>query len=385
MAQTLKDKMDIDGRAASDLAEDCAKNWPDPRVAKLAADLAEAGAPLDSNAMQRIEKLIAAQEQTQKQIGVLQEQMLEGKQESRASSLESKGIQKAVEASLEKLRTEQTKSITQSRRREALETEQLKRAIDQSLELMRKESLDREAKWKEESLEEVLCKIRSKDVKRLEETTLNLRKEITRLQLVEREFGKFKHEHSVMQTNLMQTEMKLQLECKESAVLRQLLGRIWFGEDSQQRDGLQRIESAARLQMSNALGLLNLGVSEECGRRELMREFWTPPCNIDDEWEMMEVAKWLSAITDPESGIRSYSLQPGRASDTEPPELVETPEQNRRRKSGARDPEIQQSSITSRVTGLAIKLVESFSPLPKKSKPSENEAAGPSEISDQES
>ena len=44
---------------------------------------------------------------------------------------------------------------------------------------MRKETLAREVKWKEESLEEVLRKIRSEDVKRLEQTTLGLRKENT--------------------------------------------------------------------------------------------------------------------------------------------------------------------------------------------------------------
>eukprot|EP00663_Eupelagonemidae_sp_cell21sb_P010470 gene10470-biopygen131 len=151
MAQTLKDKVGLDGRAASDLAEDCARNWPDPSVAKIAAAAAEAGTPLDSRAILQIEKLIASsQKQTQQQIGTLQKQMLEGKQAFQASSLEAKEIQKAVEASLKTLRTEQSVS-TSSRRTEALEAEQLQQALEQSLNLMRKESLERESKWKEEA------------------------------------------------------------------------------------------------------------------------------------------------------------------------------------------------------------------------------------------
>eukprot|EP00663_Eupelagonemidae_sp_cell21sb_P010810 gene10810-biopygen7467 len=379
---TRKDKCGMDGRAASEMADDCAQNWPDPRVAQLAATFSEAGAPLNSHVMQQIEKLVTAQEQTQKQIGVLQKQMLDDKQEFRASSLESKGMQKAVEASLATLRAEQSRSVA-SRRGDALEAEQLQRALDQSLESMRKETLAREAKWKGEDLEDLLRRIRSEDVRRLEKNTFDLRNEIARLQLVERELGRMKHEHTVVQTKLTQTQSQLQRECKESAVLRQLLGQIWFGEESQGRGGLQRIESAARLRMSNTLGLLKLEALEQHDRRELMWKFSAPPCNMENEWEAMQVAKWMSAVIDPDSGIRGYSLQPGRASDAEPPALVETPDQNRRRKSDARDPDLQQSSMTSRVTGLAIRLYETLSPAPKKSKPGENEAAESAQHSDQ--
>ncbi len=91
----------------------------------------------------------------------------------------------------------------------------------------------------------------------------------------------------------------------------------------------------------------------------------------------------MSAIVDPDSGIRGLSLQPGRASDVEPPALVETPEQNRRRKSDSRDPEMQSVSMTSRVAGLAMKLFETLSPAPKKSRAGEDEA-GKSEESDRD-
>eukprot|EP00663_Eupelagonemidae_sp_cell21sb_P012321 gene12321-biopygen7565 len=370
------------GGRGKELAEDCARSWPDPRVVKLAAAAAEGGTPLDSRTMQQIENLVAAQIQTQEQLGTLQKQMLEGRQAFQASSSESKQIQKAVEASLETLRTEQSRHLSSTRRVESLEAEQLQRALDQSLNIMRKDSLDRENKWKEESLEEILRRIRSEDVQRLEKITIDLRKEITRLQHVEREFGRVKHENTVLQTNLTEATTKLKRECKESGILRQLLGRIWFREESQERDGLWRIESAARSKITNALAQLKLETSEECGRRELMQELSAPPCNIDNDWQMMQGAKWLSAIIDPESGIRGFSVEPGRASDTGPPALVETPEQNRRRKSGARDPEIQQSSMISKAAGLAVRLYESFSPAPKKSRGDENDGGPKSDDSD---
>ena len=383
MAQVLKDKIGLDGRAASDLADDCARNWPDPRVAKLAAAAAEGGIPLDSSAMRQIETLIEAQKQTQDAVGTLQKQILEGKQAFQESSSESKEIQKAVEASLKVWRSEQSKAMSSSRRVGALEAEQLQRALDDSLAQMRKDSLAREKKWKEESLEEVLQKIRSEDVRRLEGIIFNLRKEITRLQLVERELGKVKHENATLQTKLVANGMKLEQECKESGKLQQILGRIWLGEESQGRDALQSNETAERLALSNAVGVLRLQVVEDSGRRDLMREFSTPPCTIDNEWELMQRAQWVSAIVDPDSGIRGFSLQPGRASDAEPPALVETPEQNRRRKSDSRDPEMQSVSMTSRVAGLAMKLFETLSPAPKKSRAGEDEA-GKSEESDRD-
>eukprot|EP00663_Eupelagonemidae_sp_cell21sb_P012517 gene12517-biopygen7588 len=213
---------------------------------------------------------------------------------------------------------------------------------------------------------------------------MDLRKEINRLQLVERELDKVKHENVVLRTKLTEADRKLEREFKESGLLRQLLGRVWFREESQGRDGLRRIESAARLRMTNALGLLELEASEECGRRELMRKFAAPPCDNSNESEMMEWAKWVSAIEDPESGIRGFSLQPGRASDAEPPALVDTPDQNRRRKSGARDSEMQQTSMITRAAGLAIRLYESFSPAPKKSRGDENDGGPKSEDSDRE-
>eukprot|EP00663_Eupelagonemidae_sp_cell21sb_P008865 gene8865-biopygen2453 len=168
MAQVLKEKVGLDGRAATDMANDCTRNWPDPRVAKLAAVAAEEGVPLDSRALQQIETLVSAQKQTQGQIETLQKQMLEGSQAVLASSKESKEIKKAIEASLLTLRNEQSKSLSSSRRGEALEAEQLQRAIDKSLDQMRKETLDRENKWKENDLEEVLQGLRSADIKRLE-------------------------------------------------------------------------------------------------------------------------------------------------------------------------------------------------------------------------
>eukprot|EP00663_Eupelagonemidae_sp_cell21sb_P003592 gene3592-biopygen3497 len=358
MAQVLKDKVGLDGRAASDMAEDCARDWPDPRVAKLAAAAAEGGTPLDSRTIQQIEQLVASQKQTQEQLvksqkqtqeqlGTLQKQILEGRQAFQATSSESKQIQKAVEASLATFRAEQSRT-------------------------------------KDETLESVLQKIRSEDVKRLEKTILDLRKEMTRLQIGERDLDRVKHENGVLRTKLTATELKLERQFKESGLLRQLLERVWFAEDSQGRDGLRRMESADRLRMSNTLGLLELGGSEECGRRELTRKFSAPPCNIDNEWEMMEGAKWVSAIIDPEAGIRGFSVQPGRASDAEPPALVETPDHNRRRKSGARDSENQQSSMISRATGLAVRLYESFSPAPKKSRADENDGPPKSEDSDRE-
>ena len=384
MAQVLKTKVGLDESSAADMAKDCARNWPDPRVAKLAAVAAEGGTPLDPRAMQEIEKLVASQKRTQDQIGALQKQIVEGRQAFQASSSESKEVQKAVEASLKAWRSEQS-SMSSSRRGEALEAEQLQRALDESLKQMRKDSLDRETKWKEETLEEVLRKIRSEDVKRLEGITLGLRKEITRLQLVERELGKVKHEKAVLQTNLMETEMKLDREREESKTLRQLLGRSRLGEEAQGRIAVQSSERADRSGLSglsDAVGVLNFQASEELNRRKLMREFLTLPCTIDNDWVSMEWAKWESAILDPDSGIRGLSLQPGRASDAEPPALVETPDQNRRRKSGARDPEIQSSSMTSRVAGLAIRLYESISPAPKKSRAGEEDRAVQSEDSE---
>jgi hypothetical protein len=158
---------------------------------------------------------------------------------------------------------------------------------------------------------------------------LDLRKEINRLQLVERDFGKVKHEKTVLQTNLMETEMKLDREREESETLRQLLGRSWSGEEAQGRIAMQSSERADRSELSGlsgAVGVLNFQASEELNRRKLMREFLILPCTTDNDWVLMEWAKWESAILDPDSGIRGLSLQPGRASDAEPPLLVETPD-----------------------------------------------------------
>eukprot|EP00663_Eupelagonemidae_sp_cell21sb_P011274 gene11274-biopygen6890 len=157
---------------------------------------------------------------------------------------------------------------------------------------------------------------------------------------------------------------------KQNVDLRgRLIGGSCIVAEEEGRSEVKAQDQESRMKFTREVRILEVEVLEEMHRRNLLKEMLSQ--EHASEHEEMQLAKWQSLIID--SGIRGFSQPAGRAIDVDPPALLEgqvTPE-NRRRKSEARQPEVP--SITTRVTGLAMKLVESFSPAPKKARATEAE------------